>query len=244
MSVDPDDIDSAILKAPARNPNARAERLQRLQRSPNETRNINAGYSKFVKSLKITLPLLALAIIAALFTGNMLNDKQIIPTQNSNTKTAATIGKNELLTPRFDSVDAKNQPFIITADRALQDTDNDQIQLEKPKGTLELNNGKTLTITALDGTYHQENQKVFLKNDVRLTQNDGYEFTTQTLDIDMKANTAHTDKAVQGGGPLGKIKAQGMDANNDTETLIFQGPATLLIFETPQPPIEGSTPNE
>ena len=187
-------------------------------------------YSAFIRSLGIALPLIAIAITAIVFSWDVLktNDIAAVP----DIKTAKTIGKNELLNPKFDSVDNKNQPFYITAKRALQDQDDALMLLDEPMADIALNNGNWLAVTARQGAYRQETQRLLLKDNVTLFHDAGYKVTTQELAVDMNVGTAQTETSISGHGPLGTLNAKGMHAASKTQTLIFTGPAKLVIYDT------------
>ncbi|MCB1720517.1 MAG: LPS export ABC transporter periplasmic protein LptC [Rhodospirillales bacterium] len=187
-------------------------------------------YSAFIRSLGIALPLIAIAITAIVFSWDILkpNDITTVP----DIKTAKTIGKNELLNPKFDSVDNKNQPFHITARRALQDQNDALMLLDEPMADITLNNGNWLAITARQGAYRQETQRLLLKDNVTLFHDAGYKITTQELDVDMNVGTAQTETSISGHGPLGTLNAKGMHADSKAQTLIFTGPVKLVIYDT------------
>ena len=58
---------------------------------------------------------------------------------------------------------------------------------------------------------------------------DGYELTTEQVDLDIISQTAHSDTPVSGHGPAGTISSSGLDANGKTGTLIFTGPARMTL---------------
>ncbi len=205
-------------------------KLSRLSRAPNEPRKHDEKYSAFIRSMRITLPLIALAIIAVLFSWNTFSPDEITPAK-PNEQTVKTIGKNELLNPKFDSVDDKNQPYTITAKRAVQDTDDELMILDEPMADIVLNSGKWLAIKSRQGAFRQESQRLLLKDNVQLFHDDGYNVRTQELDMDLKAGTARTDVKITGHGPLGTLDASGMDANSKAGTLVFKGPAKIVLYD-------------
>ena len=206
------------------------DRLSSLSAAPRSSRTLNTRYSSFIRSMRIALPLSALAIVAVLFSWNMMKPDQVIPVKDE--KTAAAIGKNELLDPRFDSVDDKNQPYTITAARALQGEKDGMMLLDKPMADIVLNNGNWLAIQSDQGAYRQESQRLILKSNVELFHDEGYTMKTQELDVDLEAGTARSDVVVNAHGPLGTLNANGLQADSKTETLIFTGPAKLVLYDT------------
>lgn len=219
------------------NPDMQSEsqaRLERLSRYSGEKSTIHSeSYSALIRRLKFILPLLALAIVAALMTWPSL-DKDIAILKQDSAESLQTIRKNELTNPRFESVDDKNQPYTLTAIRAVQDDNNeDLMHLEKPEGELKMSTGKVIALQALKGLYEQESQKLALQNNVRLLHNDGYEIKMSKLDLDMQAETAISDSEITGQGPAGTLHAVGgLNADNTKGLLIFKGPAKLVLYNS------------
>ncbi|MEZ5813913.1 MAG: LPS export ABC transporter periplasmic protein LptC [Alphaproteobacteria bacterium] len=212
-------------------PENKSPKLSGLSRSDNDTRRKDQGYSAFIRSMRIVLPLTALAIIAVLFSWNIFRPDEIAPAKPGS-ETAKTIGKNELLNPRFDSVDAKNRPYTITAARALQGADNELMLLDAPMADIILRNGNWLAVKSRQGAFRQETQRLLLKDDVRLFHDEGYSAKTQELDVDLKAGTARSDVKITGHGPLGTLDASGMYADSKAGHLIFTGPAKIVFYDT------------
>lgn len=210
-------------------------KFTQLTRGLNQQRQReNPRRSAFIRSMRIVLPLIAIAITAIVFSWNILKSDDLAPAK-PDVKSTGVIGKNELLNPRFDSVDDKNQPFRITATRALQGTDDAMMLLDEPMADILLNNGSWLALTARQGAYRQETRRLLLKDNVTLFHDAGYKVTTQELDVDMNAGTARSDTTISGHGPLGTLDAKGMRADSKAQTLIFTGPARLVIYDAKAP---------
>lgn len=207
------------------------EKLSGLSLGENRPRAEVHRYTKLIRSLKIILPLLALCIVAVLFTSNMFDNKAIAPDTIQEDVTPVA-GTNQLVNPRFDSVDEKNQPYTITAESALQNLKSERIDLTKPLADIVLNSGQWLAVQSDKGVFNQKTQKLRLDENVHLYHDAGYQFSLQTVDIDLKANTAVSDTQVNGHGPMGTLDAKGLQANGETEQLVFIGPAKLVLYDT------------
>lgn len=205
-------------------------------------RSFDFGYSGFIRKMRILLPLAALCIIAVLFSWNLLKtDAIIVQTTDSSKNEAAT--RNELLNPRFDSVDDKNQPYTITADRAVQsEGSKNAMHLEKPMADIILKNGNWLAIQSNKGTYDQGAQTLKLEEDVMLYHDQGYSLKMAALDIDLRGYTAHHEGTIEGQGPAGLLSAQGVNADSKAQKIIFKGPAKLVIFTGADLNLEGMKP--
>jgi len=211
-------------------PNPGQQRLERLGRfSANRQVTHSAAYTSFIRRMRLLLPLLAVCIIVALMTWP---DRQstIAILEDSQKESLQTIRKNELSSPKFESVDNKNQPFTITAARAVQaDDDEDILLLERPVGELQLNTGGRVTLKSESGKYWQEQEQLELQENVELSNSDGYTMGTAQLSIDLDASTARSETDVSGFGPAGTLVAKGLHADNAAGVLVFNGPARLVL---------------
>jgi lipopolysaccharide export system protein LptC len=184
--------------------------------------------SKIIKFIKTALPLIAAALTAIIITWTFVSDRQnyVRPTEEGN----QSVGKNELIKARFESVDSKNQPYTITATRAMRENDNeDRVILEKPQGEIAMNNGQTIGISAENGIYDQSQKFLNLTNTVKLYDGQGNNLQTQEMMIDIAKETINSTHDVRGNGPAGKITATGLHASNIEGTLRFEGPAKLVL---------------
>jgi lipopolysaccharide export system protein LptC len=214
---DPDDAKSAGLT-----------RLVRTDDDAAATVAQSVRHSSIVRRLRLVLPLVAIGIVVIMLAWSDM-DKIAEPVRREEVS-PQTMGKNELVKPKFQSEDTNQQPYTITADRAFQEADNlDLVILEKPVADITLEDGAWIAIKAKNGEYLQSRQKLKLTGDVRLYHDDGYELATEQVDLDIISQTAHSDKPVSGHGPAGTITSSGLDANGRNGTLIFTGPAKLIL---------------
>lgn len=212
---------------------------QDLYTPPPGKRAYNPAYSRIIRRVRLILPILALIIVGVIFTWGNMNDTRVMPVQNQNQnqnqgqgqgQTQADITKNELTSPRFESRDEKAQPYTITADRATQSRDQDDlIELENPVGDILLNDGHWLALKAQSGRFSQDSQHLDLTGNVQIFHDAGYQMNTEKLFIDLKANHATSDAMIEGHGPAGTLKATGLKADRTAQTLRFFGPARLTL---------------
>ena len=163
----------------------------------------------------------------------MEEDLIVIPKEDVIAQPDNEIGENELLNPQFESVDANQNPIIVTAERAIYNQDNPNlVTLEKPKANLKTQNGEDVFVNAHTGTYEQKTKKLFLQDDIEISHASGYILDAQELRIDIAGKQALSDKAVEINGPNGTVIATGLVANMQDGVLIFKGPAKLTLTTT------------
>tara|TARA_B100000780_G_scaffold278914_2_gene254346 strand:+ start:2832 stop:3647 length:816 start_codon:yes stop_codon:yes gene_type:complete len=206
---------------------ARLERLSRY--SSGKQKTSSAAYTSFIRRMRLILPLVAVSIVAALLAWPD-NQNQIAILEKSQKESLKTVRKNELTNPKFESIDDKNQPYSITAEKAVQgESDEEAMLLEKPLADMQLKSGSWIALKANQGTYWQKEEKLNLQKNVTLFHDDGYEMNTDILFIDLKNQTVQSNTDVHGHGPAGTLTAKGLDGNNTNGILIFHGPATLIL---------------
>ncbi len=205
-------------------------RLDRLIKTPSKGGSDGLRYSRFIRRMRFILPVVALAITAVVFTWSSMYDTRIVPV-NLEASQNQTVGKNELLNPRFESMDEKNQPYTITASRAIQgETYDDLVVLESPLGDIMLNDGTWVAIRAEQGAFRQDTQRLLLQDKVQIFHDAGYQLDTELLNIDLAQNQTWSDQDVYIQGPAGTLEAKGLKGDSGADTLNFTGPAKLVLF--------------
>lgn len=206
------------------------ERLERLTRHhATGARPLTRGYSRFIRRMRLFLPLLALVIAVLVMVGMNKQTPLVAPVPKTESNPPG-FGKNELLNPRFESLDDKRQPFTITAARAIQgEKEENLLLLENPLADMLLNSGNWVAIEAKNGAYRQDTGRLLLRGDVKLYHDAGYQMETQELDMDLEASQAWSNVTVTAQGPDGTLTAAGLKADNKKGRVIFTGPAKLTL---------------
>lgn len=206
----------------------RAERLVRRDDVPREV----MGYSRFVRIMRLALPLAAIAVVSVLFIVTGGENTAIVPVAQTQEMPDKKIAKNELLNPEFESRDKKNQPYKITAARAVQgEANKDLIMLERPVGVMTMQNGVQVKMHSNTGAYRQDTERFFLEGGVFLEHAEGYTISSEEAHVDLKQNFAWSEMAVHGTGPDISIDATGVQANGKTGRILFTGPAKLVLSD-------------
>ena len=208
------------------------DRLKRLSRQDVSSSGYSQTYTKFVRSMRLILPAVAVCIMAVLFIWPSINDQRIVPVKQTKEEVEqdTRISKNEFTNPQFDSADRKNRPYKITAIRAVQGEINENlIMLERPVGEMDLGDGKTVRVESVAGAYRRDTERFFLKGKVEVHHSEGYLMKSEEAHVDLENNLAWSELDVYGAGPEMNITAKGVKANGDTGEIIFSGPATLVL---------------
>lgn len=199
--------------------------------APRRRKNVaGAGYSRFVRLMRLVLPLAALALVALLLSWPGMDERLSAPKPEDPAGAPQTVGRNELVKPHFESADRQNRPFTITADNAIQNaTDPNVVMLDNPAADMKMSNGSWLAARAQKGSYRQDAEKLMLEGGVRLYHDSGYEMTTEKMLVDIKDNRAWSDQPVHVQGPAGTLDATGLQTKGHEGLLVFTGPAKLVF---------------
>jgi len=219
----------------AQNSDTPQERLSQLSIEEREIPIINMRYSAVVRDLRWILPLTALGMMVVIITWNATGNR-LTPMKKEEVLPASENIQNELMKPVFNSVDAKEQPYSVTADRAVQGRDNpDIIELENPVAGLDKKDGGRMDAKANTGLYEQKSQKLNLSGDVHIKSSDGYTLSTQELRLDLDTQKAYSGRDVMVTGPSGTLEAKGLEGDSEGGTMIFTGPAKVILNSTSGP---------
>lgn len=170
-------------------------------------------YSQFVGLMKRVLPISAAAVLAAVVVYSLL------PRQPEKiTITAQSMGRIEndlaMIKPRLSGVDDDGNPFVITADVAIQDPKH--VHRGRMKGIeadMDTQGGHWMNATAKEGFFDMDSGMLKLRKGVALYSDAGNELHTASVDIDMKKGLFHGPGVVTGHGPFGTLRADRFEAD-------------------------------
>ncbi len=200
-----------------------SDSLRWLKADASEKRD--AGQSRGVRIARVFLPILAVVLLAgSVIWAQMGPDVEV-------KKMDLKEVQNTLETARFTSTDSEGRPFVIEADKVLQqDPTTMTATLAKPKGEITMKEGDLLSVTANDGVYDHPNQKLHLQGDVVLNQNKDMTMKTENLDVNLMNKSAVGTAPVHGTSTNGNaLEAQGLQLSPGASTLTFTGPAKLIL---------------
>jgi hypothetical protein len=174
--------------------------------------------------LKIGLPLLGLGVAFAMFwkpgdssTSPTFDVAAMIALQNS----------RKLSNPHFVSTTQKGEPISLRAVEARPESlDFNRVELTTVSGEMEMLDGRLVTLTAAEGLYNRETNRVEGIGDVVISTSDGYAFQSQSLIIEIDKSLALSDVPVHGLGSQGVIDAGAMRiyfAKDDMRAVFFKG---------------------
>lgn len=211
-------------------PGAEAARRQRLQVGGRARVRVDTTYSRFVGMMKMLLPMMALALAAAIFAWpGEFDDPRLLDISFVEPK-GKEAEKLTMLNPRYLGTDAEQRPFVVTAKLAEQDPkDQRQVTLTAVQADMASADGAWFSVSARSGIYHQGNNNLYLVGPIDLFSDAGYEFHSGSANVDLNAGTAETVDKVEGHGPFGTIRADRLLIGERGNVLRFEGHVSLII---------------
>lgn len=206
---------------------------QEAQFSPRgrSSAQMEARYSRFVSTMKIALPLGALALLATvlIYSGVFeTHDKLDITFREISTL------HNDLrmVSPRVTGLDKSGRPYVLTADTATQIAgEPNHVALDNLQADLKLaDDSDWVTLSASGGRLDTVTQTLDLERKIDIYAASGYELHATSATIDFRKGTVASTAPVEGQGPLGTLRADSMTADNQSRTLHFQGRVKVRIY--------------
>jgi lipopolysaccharide export system protein LptC len=189
---------------------------------------------RYVQFMKFVLPMLAVAIVAAVLVWPQLGKRvNFLPLNftDVDSSNAALVMKN----PRYRGVDASNQPYIVTADRAIQDPQDDKlVTMDNVKADLTMNDGGWWSLNADTGYYDGKQQLLNLYGNVAVFGDKGYEMHGLSAEINLDTKVLSSDDKVWGQSGLGTIKANGLRVYDKGRVIHFINGVNTTIFPRQQ----------
>jgi lipopolysaccharide export system protein LptC len=180
-------------------------------------------YSQFVALMKRALPLAAAAVLAAVLVYSL------IPRQPDRvTMTFENMGTidNDLamIKPRLTGTDDDGNPFVITAEVAVQDPKHvHRGKMKKIEADTTLEDGRWVNATATEGLFDMDANTLKLRKGIAVYTDAGYELHTENLDVEMKKSLFHGPGVVTGHGPFGTLRADRFEVDQKAQMLHLMG---------------------
>lgn len=182
-----------------------------------------------VSSLKVITFLGALLLLALLliwpliFTPQETFNLQLSPMESDADETPV------MLKPRFQGVDKQNQPYNITAEEAVQESE-ELVHMKNVSGDITMKGNKWIAISSQEGKINVPTKTAELRGKVNILSDEGFEFTTDLAYIDFDKGTAYGNDPVVGQGPPGILNSNGFAVLGETDEIIFNGPVKMTIY--------------
>ena len=189
-------------------------------------------YSRYVALMKRLLSLGAFLIIAAVlaffFVQRMPRQLQMSYERLGHIENDLTMVK-----PRLAGADAKGNPFVITADSAIQDAHNPKkASLKNLEADLTFDNANWINARARTGMVDMNTGQLELAGGIDVFTATGYELHSNSASANLKQNIVHGHEPVTGQGPDGTLRADEFHADRTTNILTLNGHVQMTLTGT------------
>lgn len=218
----------ALGDAPARGPRPRIDWTARARSSATDVQR----YSRFVVIMKRALPMAAAALLAAVIAYSLQPRQQDIK-RLATTFQRLGIVNNDLamIKPKLTGVDKDGNPFVVTADQAIQDPhDMKRAQLQNVEADMTLKGGNWLNATSTYGHLDAGIQKLWLWGVIDVYSDNGYELHTTAANIDMSRGIVIGGKPANGLGPLGTFRSDRFKIDRKARVIYLYGNVRMTII--------------
>lgn len=196
-----------------------------------QRRRPGAGYSRFVTSMKLVLPIGAGILVMLVVLWPEINNN---PSKFQLGVTRIDVDGadgQKLINARYTGTDGENNPYSVTADTLMQNPEQeDLVDLKNPKADITISGGSWLAVMAPAGQYRKKDQVLELFGGVNAFHDLGYEFHTEHAILDFRDGSAFGASAVHGQGPFGEIQSEGFRVHENGANIMFTGRARLLLY--------------
>ena len=187
-------------------------------------------YSRFVVLMKRILALGAFLIIAAVlaffFVQRMPRKVEMSYEQLGRVQNDLTMMK-----PRLAGSDSKGNPYVITADRAVQDSrDAKKAVLQNIQADLTLDHANWVNARARSGLVDMTTGQLELYGGIDVFTAAGYELHSASASANMKQSVIHGHDTVTGQGPSGTLRADEFHADRATDILTLSGHVHMTLY--------------
>ena len=188
-------------------------------------------YTHFVVIAKRGLLIAAAVLVTAVLAYSLQ------PRQNGNQiafsfKNIQVLGNDLAMTsPRLTGVDEKGDPYIVTAEKAIQDRLNaKRARLMNVQGDVTLKDGTWVSGTAPSGNLDAAKKLLTLKGAISVFSDNGYEAHTTAANINMDTGMITGNRTVAGQGPLGTFRADSFEIDRKKNLIYLYRNVQMTIY--------------
>ena len=146
-----------------------------------------------------------------------------------------------MLNARFTGRNIAGDAYVITAEEARRRrADSSVVDLINPR----LVDDKGTEVGAPIGVYYQNAEHLDLFQAVSVRDSDGYEFSTTAARVFVQEGRVQGLEPLSGNGPLGDVRADSYEIEDDGDRVILRGNVDLTIYPDGREAAEDDTTEE
>lgn len=188
-------------------------------------------YSRFVILAKRGLLIAAGVLIAAVLVFSLQPRQREQQLAMSFQRLGIVNNDLAMIRPRLTGVDEEGDPYVVTAEQAIQDRRNSKrARLTSIEADVTLKDGTWIGSTAPRGLLDASAQRLALTGAVAIYSDKGYEVHTTAVNVDMKSGMIEGSEAVSGQGPLGTFRADRFKVDRNNRVVYLYGNVRMTIY--------------
>jgi lipopolysaccharide export system protein LptC len=188
-------------------------------------------YSRFVRTMRIALPLGAFALLALLFAWPRLHGPDVdLITPSAEQVNVERDGRVRLDHPRYVGEGSGTRGFTVEAEVARVDPAAPRrIELERMRAELSGSDDRDVTVEAGRAVYDREDALLDLEGGIDVVTDDGYRLHTDAAQVAIEAGLLRTHAPVEGSGPAGELAADRLEVSERGDVLRFSGNVRVRV---------------
>lgn len=147
----------------------------------------------------------------------------------SNIRQSANL-QNIMQKPHYQGVDARNNPYTVTASTATQQ-DKDTVLLDTLRADMMNKNGAWTALNAGAGVLNTATKILEMSDGVEVFYDGGYQFRTARAHVDIDQGTATGDLPIQGQGPVGTLEAKTFSILDHGNVIHFNDSVRMVLYQ-------------
>jgi lipopolysaccharide export system protein LptC len=164
-------------------------------------------YTRFVIIMKRALVIAAVILLGIVIAYAMMPRQQDRMAMTFE-KMGLVAGDLTMVKPKLNGIDGDGNPFVVTADTAVQDPKNmHRATLRNMEADLAMKDGQWMTVTAPHGKMDSQLKTVLLSGAVAVFTDQGFEMHTDLASVDLNKGVMIGPHHVTGQGPQGTFVA-------------------------------------
>lgn len=192
-------------------------------------------YTCFVALSKYSLLLLLCALFATIILLPIMKKDQagVRVAFSSVEQSTTSIDKPYMKNPKFQGVDEQLQPYVVTADMAIQQ-DEKTIEMQHVQADMTYKDGAWLMLNAGRGVLTMDadakkHDHLVLDGDVSIFQDQGYEVHVPKVNVFIAKGYAVSEGMVSGQSPMGSITAGRLQAWHKEKRMVLDGRVKVVF---------------
>lgn len=186
-------------------------------------------HSRFVFVMRLTLPILAVGLIAIVLIYSVAykpNIQRVLEYPVIGLGTGAV----SMTKPRLTGMDALDRYFVVTARNADRMPDDpDTVTLSQVAADITKQGEMVLSLRASRGQIYSATNVLEFGPLVEIDLPDGYSFVTDRTEVEMRTGVIKGDTPLRGSGPMGEITANSFKVNQEEDIFELRGNVHIKV---------------